>query len=96
MDFDSMAIFYLIPILEIVEKTPSRGLHPTTWLAWKWVLLFVNWPANVLLKSTPHNDYNIMVVYTYYFCFKKKKKSPTVFSYSGNLQRQRGNLDMSF
>ena len=33
MDFDSMAIFYLIPILEIVEKTPSRGLHPTTWLA---------------------------------------------------------------
>ena len=24
MDFDSMAIFYLIPILEIVEKTPSR------------------------------------------------------------------------
>ena len=28
MDFDSMAIFYLIPILEIVEKTPSRGPPP--------------------------------------------------------------------
>ena len=36
MDFDSMTIFYLIPILEIVEKTPSRGLYPTS----------LGWPEN--------------------------------------------------
>ena len=53
MDFDSMAIFYLIPILEIVEKTPSRGPPPNNLARLKMGTTFCQLTCQCFIKVDP-------------------------------------------